>query len=497
MAMCLSLSATVILFCIFLPKLRVVVLKPNKNVRTKTTIGKAVFKPAHMTNNVNKQQLTVNSSAQHPTNTEKSLTIATGVSSASTASSPGLQHNRKLFNKEESFKLSYLSVKRENSSLASHETIESKQEDAVKSGDKLKFNTIKEVVDNARVNSSNDTSNYLQVNNLNTNLISAKSESKTNLPSIDENNNLANKASDKQIIPIITTTTSDSNKPNNSSDTINLDGIVSLKTSDINETRASSYDESNESEQLIPSNNESTKPNQIKKHNFKAIRIDFSRSDSEENNCYYYLKLNPSNSESKVKREDEIATNSYNNYSPDSNANESDKKPTLFKKDQTLKDISEDIIDEFNESTIKAVVEKCFNQLSQYKKLPSPCIYVKQQNKNQSQSQQQVQSHDTSSNSIKLIGIKPNSISNHFSKANRISDDGGELLLLDEENKNATENNENEDLSSLSSLSIDNLQIKQTVVEKAADLASSSTNTILLSGKNDVNELYSLKITFV
>ena len=36
MAMCLSLSATVILFCLFVPKLRVVLLKPDKNVRSKS-----------------------------------------------------------------------------------------------------------------------------------------------------------------------------------------------------------------------------------------------------------------------------------------------------------------------------------------------------------------------------------------------------------------------------------------------------------------------------
>ena len=43
MAMCLSLSATVILCCLFLPKLRVVLLKPNKNVRSKNNMVKSVY----------------------------------------------------------------------------------------------------------------------------------------------------------------------------------------------------------------------------------------------------------------------------------------------------------------------------------------------------------------------------------------------------------------------------------------------------------------------
>jgi hypothetical protein len=37
LAMCISLSATVILVCLFMPKLKIVVFKPNKNVRGKAT----------------------------------------------------------------------------------------------------------------------------------------------------------------------------------------------------------------------------------------------------------------------------------------------------------------------------------------------------------------------------------------------------------------------------------------------------------------------------
>lgn len=112
--MCLSLSGTVILFCLFLPKLRVVLLKPDKNVRSKSSnIVKAVYKShqqsvkesvialqtsnsqhghqpptSHNNNNTN------NSTANQPTTNEKSLTIATGVSSISTPSSPGASHKK-------------------------------------------------------------------------------------------------------------------------------------------------------------------------------------------------------------------------------------------------------------------------------------------------------------------------------------------------------------------------------------------------------------------
>ncbi|CAF0920190.1 unnamed protein product [Brachionus calyciflorus] len=88
MAMCLSLSATVILFCLFLPKLRVVILKPNKNVRTKSNISKLGFK-----NNTHsyKESAVVLQSMNNHGNFEKSLTVATVASTNSTPSSPGSQ----------------------------------------------------------------------------------------------------------------------------------------------------------------------------------------------------------------------------------------------------------------------------------------------------------------------------------------------------------------------------------------------------------------------
>jgi hypothetical protein len=115
--MCLSLSATVILFCLFLPKLRVVLLKPDKNVRSKSSnIVKSVYK-SHQSKSQDKKdsssggiptQTTQNLHQPHSntnpypttalTTTEKSLTLGTGVSSsASTPSSPGGSHlhNRK------------------------------------------------------------------------------------------------------------------------------------------------------------------------------------------------------------------------------------------------------------------------------------------------------------------------------------------------------------------------------------------------------------------
>lgn len=55
-------------------------------------------------------------------------------------------------------------------------------------------------------------------------------------------------------------------------------------------------------------------------------------------------------------------------------------------------DKNETLPDEFNENTIKVVVDQCFDQLSKNKKLASPCIYVK---------------HKQPKNQIKLIGINP------------------------------------------------------------------------------------------
>lgn len=53
--MCLSLSATVILSCLFLPKLRVVLLKPDKNVRSKSKITMK----STISNNINYKDSTI------------------------------------------------------------------------------------------------------------------------------------------------------------------------------------------------------------------------------------------------------------------------------------------------------------------------------------------------------------------------------------------------------------------------------------------------------
>lgn len=84
MAMCLSLSATVILFCLFLPKIRVVLLKPNKNVRSKSTLNKSSFKS---NSNYKDSQVALKSKCNG--NFEKSLTVATVASTNSASSSPG------------------------------------------------------------------------------------------------------------------------------------------------------------------------------------------------------------------------------------------------------------------------------------------------------------------------------------------------------------------------------------------------------------------------
>lgn len=84
MAMCLSLSATVILCCLFLPKIRVVLLKPNKNVRSKSTLNKSSFK-----NSSNYKDSKVVLQSKFGGNFEKSLTVATVASSNSFSSSPG------------------------------------------------------------------------------------------------------------------------------------------------------------------------------------------------------------------------------------------------------------------------------------------------------------------------------------------------------------------------------------------------------------------------
>ena len=64
--MCLSLSATVILCCLFVPKLRVVLLKPERNVRSKSkSIGSATLKLVANTHSAKSQILKANLNEQN------------------------------------------------------------------------------------------------------------------------------------------------------------------------------------------------------------------------------------------------------------------------------------------------------------------------------------------------------------------------------------------------------------------------------------------------
>lgn len=136
----------------------------------------------------------------------------------------------------------------------------------------------------------------------------------------------------------------------------------------------------------------------------------------------------------------------------------------------------------FNENTIKTVVEKCFDQLSKNKKLQSPYIYVK--NKSGSKNRLSNKNEEDETEDTKKMSVK-NSVENNN--------------LLKVENNNETDGRLGSSLSSLTASSNCSsiYDLKQTIVEKEADFINSPTNTILLSGSNEINELYSLKITFV
>ena len=151
-------------------------------------------------------------------------------------------------------------------------------------------------------------------------------------------------------------------------------------------------------------------------------------------------------------------------------------------------------VEPINENTIRIVVEKCFDQISKNKKIDSPCIYVKQKS--------------SSSNQIKLIDINPcsnTSEDNCYDDTTELIEKSTKESFSKSRNKSnssskieKSENSNDVEVSSLSSSSsIENSRIKQTVVEKAVDLMNGPTNTILLSSTNEINELYSLKITFV
>jgi hypothetical protein len=159
----------------------------------------------------------------------------------------------------------------------------------------------------------------------------------------------------------------------------------------------------------------------------------------------------------------------------------------------------------FSDNTIKTVVDKCFNQIAKNKKIKSPCIYVKHNHNKPSSASSPPLDQDNKTNStssksqIKLININPAAAAIHpvDENNNERSPTKNSALPKNTSPKLPNASSISSMCSSETMSSIDNPNLKQTVVEKAADILNAPTNTLLLSGGNDVNELYSLKITFV
>jgi hypothetical protein len=155
------------------------------------------------------------------------------------------------------------------------------------------------------------------------------------------------------------------------------------------------------------------------------------------------------------------------------------------------KNINEDI-GNFSDNTIKVVVDKCFDQIDKKKKIKSPCIYVKHKNATNNESPV-----SQTKPQIKLINFNPSSVDSNSNNNNSLSPSHKKDSYQNHNTMVSSSASNSSLCSSSDASSIDNPNIKQTVVEKAADILNAPTNTILLSSSNEINELYSLKITFV
>jgi hypothetical protein len=545
MAMCLSLSATVILFCLFLPKLNVVLLKPNKNVRVKSSnIVKSVYKTQqHQQNNQQQSQAlistkettatTILASTCQATNVEKSITLGTGASCLSTPSSPGLPANSNSI-KKTVFSTATGNLTNSNNSAGTNTMHQSNKtntqsktlEEPAKTNTFLsvkKENFITEKVTTAPVNNKKDENNNI--------LINETKESLNNPTEIRCNSDEPDIIKEEDIYREIDENILKSLENNEETDIVSIDNADEQLTIKLFEENL---------------NNESNKE-------FKAIRIGFSRSPSSDSTNktsspieYYYLvkpnyvkksiinKINDENMNSidenylindetkelMIKQSKE--TNSTHTIkkldSPSagsSSSGESTSTSTNPSLSYTSNNFSNKInidtsivsssinniiltnrkninLNDLNEKAMKKVLEKCFDQLTKTNKLSSPCIYVKQK-----------PSSPFKTNSFKLIDINPIKPDHLSSTSSRIdTNDSSSFLrvnrIINQQNINLINDINNDDLSSISSMSsIDNAKIKQTVVEKAVDILNAPTNTVLVSGTNDINELYSLKITFV
>nr|QVK45749.1 G protein-coupled receptor [Proales similis] len=443
MAMCLNLSAYVILFCLFLPKLRVVLLKPNKNIRSKSgNLAKAV---------ASRQLSKYNTNMTSPTVIEKSYT--TRVSSGSLTGSPVNHHARKmtLVKDENNNNSTRVSMQEASSFGCRLETVECSRSDAEEMLELTQLESVKETAtDSGAVESQ---------------------------PLVDE------RYDEKKSCGL---------KIRNS---ISL--TENVVYADVSEADNDDYDD------CLLTDEETIK--RIKSKNLKSIRIAFSRSSSEDNTCYYYLSFNPK--QEATCRPAVAGTSTSISLSSSTMVGNEDQATGLKAKvnrlrgaslerelvlkrdelaqaeaDSSVTGVSEQVSDEL----IKKVVQRCFEQISKNKDLSNHCVLIKRGAEEAADS--------CSEQQIKFVNV-----TKLAEKGVSSFDQAEAELRAKVQTRAELKPSTSGSLSSLSSvsLSIENPYLKQMVAKKASELNTAPVNTVLFNQTNHLNDLYSLKITFV
>jgi hypothetical protein len=563
MAICLSLSATVILFCIFLPKLRVVLLKPSKNVRSKNSnVVKAVYKtqisqrsdattkptlkPEQFSKgtsdggsfHLQKQTSIISTNAtsggtslKRPEAKKDSVLISMSKTNTTTSvnsdlpSSPG---NFTFFN------LLNLTKKKERKKLNEFYFKDAVKKNVVpnSTSDLLDISVSKSVENNTSTDStlqckSSDTKKNYQTVKRDSRKSSGVKSSSLRL-SLKQKNEIiraaekatGNQVKDVELIRRSSTSTSNNTASTNKSQIIDLtapselfeklDNVIETEIGDDIEEEEENGEEDYEQEE---------EDDTIYSHRNKGI-ITLDSPNTSISDYDYTMKTRII---SPIRRKDETHSSSL------------DKSSTSEPSTSTI----------LNETTIEAVVNECFDQLARNNKISSPCLFIKRPNSKMSATDfnnNQID-HNTSYDStdtLKTIGTNNSNSNNKINsseidnKQRQCKPDSSARLIVSEKitlspktrtnklnkkkkhhkksadtntNTNIYKNENrknNEKVDTTKSMSLFEATLHELTDSTCSSISSSSSssqlpppNSILLSSTSNMNELYSLKITFV
>lgn len=353
LAMCLSLSATVILSCLFLPKLRVVLLKPDKNVRSKSKVTMS-------RNNTSANTSTIRYSSTNPKDKEMSVN----------SQRVKLEPARESFNLTPGVSVVSTEVKKKTPSETDKSLLTSQQSIKSKSSNRNSL-VIKAPTDRPIIEPAN--------------LLNEKLDATNSTCSIQTTCNSLNKSGTNENDPLLqdlnvsefskfSTFTSRVEGTAKDSRVSFMDFQKNKNQSQIEEEMKQLVNNSSSDKQQNLNSRAASRVNEQDIMVFRRSRNSDRSRDSSPESYEYLVTLRKVSS----RNPSDLNAKNGNGNRFSAQLNSTGLNDTI-QSSSSLRSMSEINVDEefFNESTIKEVVEQCFEELSKNKRLSNTHVCLK------------------------------------------------------------------------------------------------------------------------